>query len=59
MSVKKRKLLDEARFRKSGWAYQRHMIRCPNDECMALNSRNAKSCWRCGLEFEPEKERRT
>ena len=59
MSVKKRKMLDEARFRKSAWAYQRNLVRCPNDSCLALNSPNAKKCWRCGLEFEPAKERRT
>ena len=59
MNIKKRKLLDEARLRKGAWAYQEKMIRCPNDECLALNSPNAKSCWRCGLDFEVYKERRT
>ena len=59
MSVKKRELLDQARLRKGAWAMQSRMIRCPNPDCLALNSPNAKSCWRCGLEFEPEKERRT
>ena len=59
MSVKKRERLDEARFRKHTWAYQSHLIRCPNDKCLALNSPNAKSCWCCGLEFELPKRRRT
>ena len=52
MSVKERERLDEARLRKSAWAYQRHMIRCQNPECQALNSPNAKKCWRCDIEFK-------
>lgn len=59
MSVKKRELLDAARLRKGAWAYQRHMIRCQNDECMALNSPNAKICWRCGAAITEEETRRT
>ena len=59
MSVKKRKLLDEARFRKSAWAYQSHLIRCQNPECQALNSPKAEICWRCGEPIREEEKRRT
>ena len=52
MSAKKRKMLDEARLRKSAWAYQERLERCPNPDCLALNSPNAKKCWRCDLEFK-------
>ena len=59
MSVKKRELLDAARLRKGAWAYQRHMIRCQNDKCMALNSPNAEICWRCKRPMKEEERQRT
>ena len=58
MSVKKRKLLDAARFRKHTWAYQSHMIRCRNEKCLALNSPNAEICWRCRAPMKREERRR-
>ena len=59
MSAKKRERLDEARFRKSAWAYQRRMIRCQNSDCQALNSPNAKICWLCRRPITEEDRRRT
>ena len=54
MSVKERERLDEARFRKGAWAQQRRMVRCTNTDCQALNSPNAKICWRCGEDLNEE-----